>query len=187
MERPHKSSARPVSVSRLAMVVLVVLGLTAAPWATAQPRARELGIPFDGRPGPHNAIVIVATDAPLLPHQLKRLCNRVPLGIGRVGGYGSNSSGDLFLAFSTAHLQSAEAADVQLAPMLSNDAIDPFFLATVEATEEAIVNALVAARTMTGINGNTVYSLPHEALIELLRRYTRTSAASPSAWRTTRE
>lgn len=118
----------------------------------------------------NSIIVIVATDAPLLPHQLRRLCNRVPLGIGRVGGYGSNSSGDLFLAFSTAHLRPAAEEEVQLASMLSNDAIDPLFLATVEATEEAIVNALVAARTMTGINGNRVHALPHERLMESVRR-----------------
>ena len=121
----------------------------------------------------NSIIVIVATDAPLLPHQLKRLCRRVPLGIGRVGGFGSNSSGDLFLAFSTAALRSTDTEAVKLAPVLDNEAIDPLLLATVEATEEAIVNALVAARTMTGINGNTVHALPHDRVVELLRRHGR--------------
>lgn len=121
----------------------------------------------------NSIIVIVATDAPLLPHQLHRLCKRVPLGIAKVGGYGSNSSGDLFLAFSTAEMNGTSQTNVSEVKMLSNDAIDPLLLATVQATEEAIVNALVAAETMTGINGNTVYALPHDRLIEVLRKYGR--------------
>jgi L-aminopeptidase/D-esterase-like protein len=125
-------------------------------------------------PGEGNSIiVVVATDAPLLPHQLKRLTKRVPLGIGRVGGYGRNSSGDLFLAFTTARSETSNDSNVRLAPSLNNDAMDPLMLATVEATEEAIVNSMVAATTMTGINGNTVHALPHERLQEVLRRYNR--------------
>jgi len=121
----------------------------------------------------NSIVVVVATDAPLLPHQLKRLCQRVPLGIARLGGYGHNSSGDLFLAFSTVESRPGDSEDVRLAPMLANDSIDPLLLATVQATEEAIVNALVAAETMTGINGNTVYALPHERLRAVLKAYAR--------------
>jgi len=115
-------------------------------------------------------IVVVATDAPLLPHQLKRLAQRVPMGIAKVGGYGANSSGDIFIAFSTANTGAAAREDVVHAEMLPNDAISPLFLATVQATEEAIVNAMVAAETMTGINGHTVHALPHDRLIDLLSR-----------------
>ena len=118
-------------------------------------------------------IAIVATDAPLLPHQLKRIARRVPVGVAKVGGYGGNSSGDIFLAFSTANPGSAARAGRTQLVMLPNDDMTSLFLATVQATEEAIVNALVAAETMTGINGNTVYELPHDRLIETLRQYNR--------------
>jgi len=111
--------------------------------------------------------------APLLPHQLERLAHRVPLGIGRVGGYGGNSSGDIFLAFSTANRGAFRRTGSSSPVMLSNDLIDPLFEATVEATEEAILNVLVAAETTTGIDGNTVYALPHERLREVLRKYNR--------------
>jgi len=113
-------------------------------------------------------IVIIATDAPLLPHQLERLCKRAPLGIGRVGGYGSNSSGDLFLAFSTARLAATGKPSVRSARMLENAAIDPLLRAAVQAVEEAIVNALAAAETMEGINGNVVHALPFERVMALL-------------------
>lgn len=121
----------------------------------------------------NSILVILATDAPLLPHQLKRLCKRIPLGMARTGGFGSNSSGDLFLAFSTAPTRPTDEADVSQASMLSNEAIDPLLLATVQATEEAIVNALVAARTMTGIHGNVVHALPHDRLQDQLRKHGR--------------
>ncbi len=118
-------------------------------------------------------LVIVATDCPLLPHQLKRIAKRVPLGIGRVGGMGENWSGDIFLAFSTASLPDENEAGVRCVNMLPNEDMDPLFEATVFATEEAIVNALVAAETLTGINGNRVHALPHERLIQVLRKYNR--------------
>ena len=118
-------------------------------------------------------IVVVATDAPLLPHQLERLARRVPIGIARVGGYGSNSSGDIFVAFSTANPGAAARGGLIRTDMLPNDALSPLFLATAEATEESIVNAMVAAETMTGINGNTVYALPHERVVEILREHKR--------------
>jgi D-aminopeptidase len=118
-------------------------------------------------------IVVVATDAPLLPHQLKRLARRVPLGIARVGGISSNGSGDIFIAFSTGNLGAFRRGEASEVVMLPNDGISLLFLATVRATEEAIVNALVAAETMTGINGNTVYAIPHDRLTGILRKYNR--------------
>ncbi len=118
----------------------------------------------------NSIIAIVATDAPLLPHQLKRIAKRVPLGIGRTGGFGSNSSGDIFLAVSTAPVPSASDTGTVTVEMLPNDEIDAFFLATVQATEEAILNALIAAKDMEGINGNRVYALPHERLKAILKR-----------------
>ncbi|MCH7828923.1 MAG: P1 family peptidase [Proteobacteria bacterium] len=118
-------------------------------------------------------IVVIATDAPLLPHQLKRLARRVPIGISKVGGYASNGSGDIFIAFSTANPGAAAREGLLEVEMLPNDAMNPLFLATAQATEEAIVNALVAAKTMVGINGNTVYALPHDRLIDILKEYKR--------------
>ena len=115
-------------------------------------------------------IVVVATDAPLLPHQLERVARRAGLGIGRTGGIGGNGSGDLMLAFSTANPDAALADPLARLEMLANGRIDPIFAATIEATEEAIVNALVAAETMTGINGLVVPALPHARLRELMRR-----------------
>jgi len=127
--------------------------------------------PMDEETG--SIIVVVATDAPLLPLQLKRLARRVPLGISKLGGYASNGSGDIFIAFSTANSGAAAREGVQKIDMLPNDAMSPLFLATAQATEEAIVNALIAAKTMVGINGNTVYALPHDRLIEILKEYKR--------------
>jgi L-aminopeptidase/D-esterase-like protein len=117
-------------------------------------------------------IVVVATDAPLLPHQLERLARRVPMGIARLGGTASNGSGDIFIAFSTANPGSAATSGRTTLDWLPNDDLNPFFVATVEATEEAIVNALVAAQAMTGARG-TVHALPHDQLREILRRYNR--------------
>jgi len=122
--------------------------------------------------GSGSIIVVVATNAPLLPHQLKRLARRVPIGIGKVGGLGENSSGDIFITYSTANLGAAGDGLRQLT-MLPNQMINPLFEATVQATEEAIVNAMVASETMEGINGNTVFALPHDRLLEVLRKYGR--------------
>ena len=118
-------------------------------------------------------IVVVGTDAPLLPHQLKRLARRVPLGIARVGGMGANASGDIFIAFSTANSGAARRKGISTLEMLPNDRMTPLFEATVQATEEAIVNALIAAQTMVGINGNTVYALPRDRVKQVLRKYNR--------------
>ena len=122
-------------------------------------------------------IVVVATDAPVLPHQLQRIARRVPLGIGRVGGQGGNSSGDIFIAFSTANAGAAKREGVQALKMLANDEIDPLFEATIEVTEEAILNALVAGRRMTGFNGNTFHALPHDRVRALLTKYNRSASA----------
>lgn len=118
-------------------------------------------------------IVVVATDAPLLPHQLKRLARRVPLGLGRNGSVSGNGSGDLFIAFSTANKDAGATSGVRDLKMVPNDSLDPVFGATVAAVEEAIVNAMVAAKDMTGADGHRVMGLPHEPLREVLRKYNR--------------
>jgi D-aminopeptidase len=118
-------------------------------------------------------IVVVATDAPLLPHQLKRLARRVPMGIAKVGGYAGNGSGDIFIAFSTANSGAGARTGVQKTDMLPNDQMSPLFLATIQATEEAIVNALIAAETMTGVNGNTKHAIPHDRLQQVMKKYNR--------------
>jgi D-aminopeptidase len=118
-------------------------------------------------------IVVLATDAPLLPHQLKRLAQRISLGIGKCGGIGGNGSGDIFIAFSTANKSSFSREKETTATIFSNDQMGYLFNATIQATEEAIINALVAGRTMKGINDNTAYGLPHEAVIRILKKYNR--------------
>jgi D-aminopeptidase len=150
-----------------------------SPWAS-----ERRGLAGAGRaPGSGSIIGIVATDAPLLPHQCHRLARRVPLGLARVGGVGSTSSGDIFLAFATGNrgMPPTEAeADgdgiLKLRGMVDR-AIDPLFEATVEATEEAIVNALVAAETMTGRDEITAHRLPHDRLVEVMRRHGRLRGA----------
>ena len=118
-------------------------------------------------------IVVVATDAPLLPHQLKRLVTRVSLGIGRMGGVGGNSSGDIFIAFSTANPNIGMSSNVERVQILPNPDINPLFWATVQATEESIVNAMLAAETMTGANYLRVYALPRDRLMAALKKYGR--------------
>jgi D-aminopeptidase len=118
-------------------------------------------------------IVVVATDAPLLPHQLKRLVTRVSLGIGRMGGVGGNSSGDIFIAFSTANPNVGTSANVERVQILPNPDINALFWATVQATEESIVNAMLAAETMTGANYLRVYALPRDRLMAALKKYGR--------------
>ena len=124
-------------------------------------------------------IVIVATDAPLLPHQLRRIAQRSSLGIGRVGGAGGNSSGDIMLAFSTANAgripnyKAPTTTGPTSVDTLPDEAITSLFWATIEATEEAILNALVAADTMVGHDGITAHALPHERLVEVMTKYGR--------------
>lgn len=116
-----------------------------------------------------SVIVVVATNAPLLPHQVNRLLQRVPIGIGKTGGIGGNSSGDIFIGFSTANPQAFNRAEKVEVTMLSNDQIDPLFEAVIQATEEAIINALFAAETTTGINNNRVPALPKEKVVRILK------------------
>jgi D-aminopeptidase len=118
-------------------------------------------------------IVVVATDTPLLPHQLKRLARRVPLGLGRNGSISGNGSGDLFIAFSTANKDAGGTGGVRDLKMIPNGSLDAVFAATVAATEEAIVNAMVAARDMTGADGHRVIGLPHDQLRAILKKYNR--------------
>ena len=115
----------------------------------------------------------MATDVPLLPHQLKRIAQRIPLGVGIVGGRGSNGSGDIFLAFSTANEKAFSRDEMRSVETMSNDLLMPVFEATVQVVEEAIINAMVAAETMEGINGNKAYALPHDLLVETLKSYNR--------------
>jgi len=118
-------------------------------------------------------IIVVGTDAPMLPHQLKRVARRATLGLARTGSISSNGSGDIYIAFSTANAGAAAARDTAQVSMLSNDRIGAVFQATVEATEEAIVNALVAAETMTGVDGHRTDAISHDALRDVLRRHNR--------------
>ena len=118
-------------------------------------------------------IIVVATDAPLLPHQLKRIAKRAALGVGRMGGLAANSSGDIFIAFSTANPHASRDTGLAQVVMAPDGRITPLFEATVQATEEAIVNAMLAADTMTGADDLTVYALPHDRLREVLRKYNR--------------
>ena len=118
-------------------------------------------------------VVVVATDAPLLPHQLKRVARRAGLGLARNGSYAGNGSGDLFIAFSTANADAVSDRPLNGAQFVGNDSLDPLFRATVEATEEAIINAMVAARDMKGQHGHYALAIPHDALREVLRRYGR--------------
>jgi len=118
-------------------------------------------------------IIVIATDAPLLPHQLKRLARRASLALGRMGSTSGDGSGDIFIAFSTANPETGMASGVVSLKMLAHDSLNPVFDATVQATEEAIVNALVAAETMTGRDDHKVIALPHDRLREVLKKYGR--------------
>ena len=141
------------------------------PHASLQPEANPPGSETRGDVG--SIIIVVATDAPLLPHQLKRIARRAALGLARTGSISGNGSGDIFIAFSTANPHADAEPGPNTVKTVSNERISPLFTATAEATEEAIVNAMVGARTMTGINGRTVVALPHEKLQELLKKYNR--------------
>ena len=118
-------------------------------------------------------IIVVATDAPLLPHQLDRIAKRAGMGLARMGSYAGNGSGDIFVAFSTANAAAAKGALRNDATFVGNDHLDDIFNATVQATEEAIVNAMVAARDMRGEDGHYANAIPHDALVRLLKQYDR--------------
>ena len=133
------------------------------PWRRRRRRAEQGSI-----------IVVVATDAPLLPHQLKRIATRVSLGVGRQGGFGGNSSGDIFIAFSTANPRAwFNDQPVTSVQMLPNDRISPLFQATAQATEAAITNALLAAETTTGANDLRIYAMPVDRMLAAMRKYGR--------------
>jgi len=134
---------------------------------------RELppGIPHKDDTG--SIIVVVATDAPLLPSQLKRLARRVPLGLGRMGSYSGDGSGDIFIAFSTANPGAWGSGKVKQIAMVPNDDMNPLFLATVQSVEESVVNAMIAAKTMKGINDFEVDAIPHAQLQQVLKKYNR--------------
>jgi D-aminopeptidase len=151
---------------------LVIAGV---PVGRALPDHRVYSPPDPVPTGDGSIIVVLATDAPLLPHQLERVARRAALGLARNGAVAHNGSGDIFIAFSTAD-ESLGRTDRLLAHQsIPNDEIDPLFVAAVEATEEAIVNALVGARDMTGDHGRSAKALPHEKLQELLAAAGRTA------------
>jgi D-aminopeptidase len=142
------------------------------------PVGENLPVDRDGQPPKGDSgsiIVVVATDAPLLPHQVKRIARRAGLGLGRMGSYSGDGSGDIFIAFSTANAAALGNAELVQSASLRNDLLDGLFAATVQATEEAIVNAMVAARDMQGNEGHAAKALPHAALVQLLKRYGRYS------------
>jgi L-aminopeptidase/D-esterase-like protein len=149
------------------------------PWTAGIPPcpASRRGAVDNGRLADHEGrgsiIVVVATNAPLLAHQLERIARRVSLGLGRLGSFASNSSGDLFLAFSTANAGAARPAGTPSLIMLPNERIDPLFQATIDATEEAVVNAMLAAQTMTGADGIRVFGLSGDRVVEVMRKYNR--------------
>jgi D-aminopeptidase len=128
---------------------------------------------YDNSDDTGSIIIVIATDAPLIPTQLKRVARRASLGLGRDGSYSGDGSGDIFVAFSTANGGVASPKGIHNLAMLPNDSLDPIFLATVQATEEAVVNAMIAADTMTGIDGHTAIALPHDRLREVLNKYNR--------------
>jgi L-aminopeptidase/D-esterase-like protein len=118
-------------------------------------------------------IIVIATDAPVLPHQLKRIARRATHGLGRTGATSGNGSGDIVIAFSTANPGAAAAAETAQVMMVSNRRISALFDATAQATEEAIINALVAAETMTGRDGHTISAIPHDRLKQVLKKHDR--------------
>lgn len=120
--------------------------------------------------GDGSIIVVVATDAPVLPWQLSKMCKRVPIGIGKLGGGFQNSSGDIFIAFSTAN-ENAFSYSKTTVELLSDECMDPLYKATAQAVEEAIVNAMVAADDMYGRNRNFVPAIDHEQIKSILKKY----------------
>ncbi|MBA3443789.1 MAG: P1 family peptidase [Gemmatimonadales bacterium] len=147
---------------------------TSREWLREMPRCGA-GNSYLERPDPElgSIIIVIATDAPVLPHQLRRIVKRASLGLGREGSISSTFSGDIFIAFSTANVGlSADTASVNL-QMIPNERLDPLFEATVQATEEAVTNAMIAAVTMTGADSIRAYGLPHDRLSAILRKYNR--------------
>jgi D-aminopeptidase len=141
------------------------------------PVGRELGNEKIPLPGYYvsggSIIIVIGTDAPFLPSQCRRLAQRATVGLARVGGIGHNGSGDIFLAFSTGNSLPANADELMPLQMIPNHEMDPFFYAVIEATEESILNALIAAETMSGYQDRTVYALPHDDLCQVMHQYKR--------------
>jgi L-aminopeptidase/D-esterase-like protein len=150
---------------------LRVGGLPVGQELTANPPVASVNHPYREDTG--SIIIVVATDAPLLPHQTKRLARRATMGLARTGATSGNGSGDIFIAFSTGNAGAAAATQAVDVAMLPNDRLNAVFEAAVQATEEAIVNAMIGAETMTGVNGHTVTALPHDRLREVLKKYNR--------------
>ena len=151
-------------------------GLPVGQELTANPPRAGMAGPYREDVG--SIIIVVATDAPLLPHQVQRLARRATMGLARTGSTSGNGSGDIFIAFSTANANAAAARAPVNVAMLPNESLDPVFEATVQATEESIVNAMVGAETVSGAHGSTVTALPHDQLRGLLQKYNR--LASPA-------
>jgi L-aminopeptidase/D-esterase-like protein len=176
------TSSRQVSIGDSSFTV----GVLAQCNCGRRPQLRIAGVPigeyitdcvpdFNAQSLPESGsiIILIATDAPLLPHQLKRLARRATMGLALTGSVAGNGSGDMFIAFSTANASIVDNAGIGQVRMVQNDQMDPLFSGTVEASEEAIVNALIAAKTMSGVDGHTAIALPHDRLRELLKQYNR--------------
>jgi D-aminopeptidase len=155
------------------VLVQANMGLRQQLQVAGVPVGKELANDGEARLELGSIIIVIATDAPLLPHQLKRVARRASHGLARTGATSGNGSGDIFIAFSTANPGAAAVVDAAQVSMLSNNRISTVFDATVQATEEAIINALVAAETMTGADGKTVAAIPHDRLRDVLRKYNR--------------
>lgn len=157
---------------------LLIAGVPVGQEIANNPPVAMSGSPYREDTG--SIIIVVATDAPLLPHQMKRLARRAALGLARTGSSSGNGSGDIFIAFSTANPRmTSSATDAISVAMLPNEALNPIFEATVQAVEESIVNAMVAAKTMSGFRGSNVTALPHDALQAALAKYNRLSSPAP--------
>jgi D-aminopeptidase len=150
---------------------LRIAGVPVGTEITEGTRSSSLAGPLSEDVG--SIIIVVATDAPLLAHQLKRLARRAALGVARTGSTSGDGSGDIFVAFSTANPEAAKPTGTIQLMMLPNGRMNPLFEATVQATEEAIVNALIAAETMTGVDGHKVIALPHDRLKQVMTKYNR--------------
>jgi D-aminopeptidase len=176
------TASRRVSVAdgkyTVGVLVQANYGVRATLRIAGVPVGQELPVKADGPPAKADQgsiIIVVATDAPLLPHQLKRVAKRASLGLARMGSYAGNGSGDIFVAFSTANAAALSGKPLVQSVSIGNDYLDEVFNATVQATEEAIVNAMVAARDMQGTEGHSAQALPHDALVRLLKKYGRWS------------
>ncbi len=161
-------------------ICTVLPGAPTRAWLRGVPKCAAAAPPRDDAPdasdgvtGRGSIIIIIATDAPMLSHQLERIAKRAGMGLGKLGSAATNGSGDLFLAFSTANRANAEDAKERTMAMLPNDMLDPYFRATIDATEEAVVNAMLAAETMVGADGLRLNGLPADRLVQVLRKYGR--------------